>query len=79
MKLRSPTSALLWELWRVTRAEAAWKLALPIALALAALGLGAAFGPANDPKAYQDANDNDPGNYDSGDSSWGDGGGDIDI
>jgi hypothetical protein len=28
---------------------------------------------------YQDANDNDPGNYDSGDSSWGDGGGDIDI
>jgi uncharacterized protein len=27
---------------------------------------------------YQDANDNDPGNYDS-DSSWGDGGGDIDI
>jgi hypothetical protein len=28
---------------------------------------------------YQDANDNDPGNYDSGDSSWGDSGGDIDI
>ena len=27
---------------------------------------------------YQDANDNDPGNYDSG-SSWGDSGGDIDI
>jgi uncharacterized protein len=27
---------------------------------------------------YQDANDNDPGNYDN-DSSWGDGGGDIDI
>jgi hypothetical protein len=28
---------------------------------------------------YQDANDNYPGNYDSGDSSWGVGGGDIDI
>jgi hypothetical protein len=27
---------------------------------------------------YQDADDNDPGNYDS-DSSWGDGGGDLDI
>ena len=30
MTLRSPTSAMLWELWRVTRAEIAWRLALPI-------------------------------------------------
>jgi hypothetical protein len=57
MTLRSPTSALLWELWRVTRTEAAWKLALPIGGALAALGLGAAFGPSDNPKRYQDVND----------------------
>ena len=28
MTLRSPIVAILWELWRVTRVEAAWKLAL---------------------------------------------------
>ena len=57
MTLRSPTSAMLWELWRVTRAEVAWKLALPIGAALTALALGAAFGPVDKPKAYQDVND----------------------
>jgi hypothetical protein len=58
MTMRSPVVAMLWELWRVTRAEVAWKLALPIGGALAALGLGAAFGPTDDPRAYQDVNDN---------------------
>jgi hypothetical protein len=57
MTLRSPTVAMLWELWRVTRAEVAWKLALPIGVALAALALGAAFAPPDDPKRYQDVND----------------------
>src|SRR4051812_42791563 len=57
MTLRSPTSAMLWELWRVTRAEMAWKLALPIGAALIALGLAAAFGPAANPAKYQNIND----------------------
>jgi hypothetical protein len=51
--MRSPIVAMLWELWRVTRAEVAWKLALPIGAALVALGLGAAFGPAGDPTNTQ--------------------------
>jgi len=58
MTLRSPIVAMLWELWRVTRTEIAWKLALPLGVALAALGLGAAFGPTDDPRAYEDVNDN---------------------
>jgi hypothetical protein len=57
MNLRSPGVAMLWELWRVTRAEVAWKLALPIGLSLAALALGAAFAPSDDAKAYEDVND----------------------
>jgi hypothetical protein len=57
VKLRSPVVAMLWELWRLTRAEIAWKLALPIGGALAALGLGAAFGPADNPTNYQRVND----------------------
>jgi hypothetical protein len=55
--MRSPVSALLWELWRVTRAEVAWKLALPTGGALAALGVGAAFAPPDKPAAYQGVND----------------------
>ena len=58
MMLRSAHVAMLWELWRVTRTEAAWKLALPIGAGLATLGLGAAFGPADSPKVYADVNDN---------------------
>ena len=58
MKLHSPIVAILWELWRVTRAEIAWKLALPIGGGLAVLVLGAAFGPPDNPAAYQDVNDN---------------------
>jgi hypothetical protein len=58
MTPRSPAAAMLWELWRVTRAEIAWKLALPVGAGLTALALGAAFAPADDPKAFQDINDN---------------------
>jgi hypothetical protein len=41
MTLRSPIVAILWELWRVTRAEVAWKLALPIGAGMAILALSA--------------------------------------
>src|SRR5688500_14441151 len=58
MTMSSPVRAIVWELWRVTRAEGAWKLALPIGAGLAALALGAAFGPSDNPKAYEDTNDN---------------------
>jgi hypothetical protein len=58
MTLRSPTFAMLWELWRLTRTEVAWKLALPIGGGLAALALGAAFGPSDNPEEYQVVNDN---------------------
>ena len=58
MKLHSPVVAMLWELWRLTRTEVAWKLALPIGAGLAALALGAAFGPSDDPTKYEDVNDN---------------------
>src|SRR5688572_21970429 len=58
MTMSSPVRAIVWELWRVTRAEVAWKLAVPIGAGLAALALGAAFGPSDNPKAYEDANDN---------------------
>ena len=57
MTLRSPIVAMLWELWRLTAAEVAWKLALPIGGGLAVLGLGAAFGPADNPTNYQRVND----------------------
>jgi len=39
MKLRSPIVAMLWETWRVTRVEAAWKLGLVVVVPLAALSL----------------------------------------
>ena len=45
MKMRSPIAAMLWELWRVTRVEAAWKLALGIVVALAAVIVSATFAP----------------------------------
>ena len=41
MTLRSPIVAMLWELWRVTRAEIAWRLALPIGAGMAILALSA--------------------------------------
>jgi hypothetical protein len=37
--MRSPGLALLWEVWRVTRVEAAWKLALPTGAAMFILAL----------------------------------------
>ena len=39
--MRSPGLAMLWELWRVTRVEAAWKLVLPTAAAMFILALSA--------------------------------------
>ena len=56
MKLRSPIVAMLWELWRLTRAEIAWKLALPIGIGMAALLLGAAFAP-RDNQSVNNIND----------------------
>jgi hypothetical protein len=47
MTLRSPIFAMLWELWRTTRAEAAWKLALGLGAALTVLVLFAAFEPSD--------------------------------
>jgi hypothetical protein len=37
MTLRSPVVAMLWENWRLTRVEAAWKLAVGIVAGMAAL------------------------------------------
>lgn len=39
MTLRSPIVAILWELWRVTRTEIAWRLALPIGAGTIVLAL----------------------------------------
>ena len=43
--MRSPLHAILWELWRVTRVEAAWRLSLGIVGGLAALVMFAAAAP----------------------------------
>jgi hypothetical protein len=53
MSVRSPVVAILWETWRVTRVEAAWKLAFGIVGALVVLALGATFAPADDAKRYE--------------------------
>jgi hypothetical protein len=57
MSLRSPVVAILWETWRVTRVEAAWKLAFATVGALAVLALSAAFAPADNAKRYEDVMD----------------------
>ena len=57
MTLRSPVAAILWETWRVTRVEAAWKLAFGIVGALAVLALGAIFAPADNAKRSEDIMD----------------------
>jgi hypothetical protein len=57
MTLRSPVAAILWETWRVTRVEAAWKLASGIVGALAVLALSATFAPADNAKGYEDVMD----------------------
>jgi len=51
MTLRSPTSAILWELWRVTRTEVAWKLALPTGAGMVLLALSS-----TQPEIVKDAN-----------------------
>ena len=43
--MRSPIVAMLWENWRVTRVEAAWKLALVVVVPLAALTLSVVLAP----------------------------------
>ena len=52
MTLRSPHVAILWELWRVTRVEAAWKLAFGVVGGLAVLALCATFAPAGNATRY---------------------------
>ena len=51
--MRSPGHAMLWEIWRVTRVEAAWRLAIGIVGGLAALVLCAVLAPPDDPKAFE--------------------------
>ena len=53
MTLRSPAAAILWELWRMTRVEAAWKLAVGIVGGLAVLALCATFAPADNATRYE--------------------------
>ena len=57
MTLRSPIAAILWELWRVTRVEAAWKLALSVAVPLSAFIAFAVFAVSDNPERYQDLTD----------------------
>ena len=56
--MRSPILAMLWETWRVTRVEAAWKLAFGIVGGLAVLALCATVAPADNAKKYEDIMDN---------------------
>jgi hypothetical protein len=53
MNMRSPTVAMLWEIWRVTRVEAAWRLVIGIVGALSAQILIAAFTPPDEPQKYE--------------------------
>ena len=57
--MRSPAftilRAMLWELWRVTRVEIAWRLALGIAGAAAVLALTAALTPRQGPRDFSAA------------------------
>ena len=56
--MKSPIHAILWETWRVTRVEAAWKLAFGIVGGLAVLALCATVAPADDAKKYEGIMDN---------------------
>jgi len=56
--MKSPIRAMLWEIWRVTRVEAAWKLAFGIVGGLAVLALCAAVAPADNAKTYEAIMDN---------------------
>jgi hypothetical protein len=55
--MKSPVRAILWETWRVTRVEVAWKLACGIVGGLAVLALSATFAPADNAKRYEDVMD----------------------
>jgi hypothetical protein len=55
--MRSPVLAILWETWRLTRVEAAWKLAFGIAGGLAVLALCAAVAPADNATRSEDIMD----------------------
>ena len=57
MTTRSRIVVMLWEIWRVTRVETAWKLAFGIVAGLAVLALSAAFAPADNAKRYEDVMD----------------------
>jgi hypothetical protein len=57
MSLRSPIVAILWETWRLTRVEAARKLAIGIVGGLAVLALFAALAPAGNAKRHEDIMD----------------------
>ena len=54
MTTRSRSVVMLWEIWRVTRVETAWKLAFGIVGGLAVLALCAAVAPADNAKKYED-------------------------
>jgi hypothetical protein len=58
MTTRSRIVVMLWEIWRVTRVEAAWKLAFGIVGGLAVLALCATFAPADNARRYEDVMDN---------------------
>lgn len=51
--MRSPVLALLWEQWRLTRLEIAWKLAFGIIAPLTVLGLTATFAPTADAARHE--------------------------
>ncbi len=53
MNLRSPIAAILWETWRLTRAEAAWKLAISVVGGFAVLALCAGVAVADDAARYE--------------------------
>jgi hypothetical protein len=57
MTTRARIVVMLWEIWRVTRVEVAWKLAFGIG-GLAVLALCAALGPADDARRYENVMDN---------------------
>lgn len=52
--MRSPIHAMLWEIWRGTRVEVAWRLALGIVGGLAALSWYAAIAPPDNPTKTSD-------------------------
>jgi hypothetical protein len=58
MTTRSRIVVMLWEIWRVTRVEAVWKLAFGIVGGLAVLALSATFAPADNARRYEDVMDN---------------------